>query len=556
MTIELLTTAQLEKRIKIAKALKVQKMKQNEKKLRYASNFNLWLVERFNEPLTTTKWSEYGGAYLTHKWNGTENPFDVITEALSNRKWVGVESGTGTGKSYICARIVYWFLDTWGGTTITTAPKERQLKDVLWKELQAAFLKFKRIQPYAEMYNLRILPDGKLLDRTLLKTEAELQQMKISKAIGIVSGVGANEESAVKMQGYHDDPMLIVVDEAAGISPAVMTAIKNTCTDPENNLIVALGNPDNMTDPLHEFCELDNVVHVRISAKDHPNVVLKRKVIPGAVTQSSIDIRATEYGIKSPFFESRVDGKSPRQAADSLFSLDWLENMLKDIPQFEEDNQGGYNALGLDAANSVAGDMAAAVWGKGGVVKAIQEFHCPDASHLGLNVIYDSMELASQGYNDYGMPTIQEYEIYPECVGIDGVGIGISTVQALRNLNYPVISLIAGERQLENAVPLDNEGKPLFKFAELRSQMFWELRRDAEKGEIKIDINDRLVVKQLFKELMAHRYQTKGGRTRVLSKDDVKKLLSGKSPNLADAMAYWNWMRKGYYMGASYVPIM
>jgi hypothetical protein len=556
--LEHLSQAQLEKRIKIAKYLKLQKMQQTEKNRRYSTNFGLWLTERFNESITSIEWSKYGGAYLTHKWDGTEDPFLVITKSLSDRKWVGVESGTGTGKSYMCARVVYWFLDTWGGTVITTAPKQQQLKDVLWKELQAAFPKFKRLNPYAEMFNLRIFPDGKLMDNSLLKTDADIQSMKITKAIGIVAGVGANEESAVKMQGYHDDPMLIVVDEAAGISPAVMTAVKNTCTDPENNLILAMGNPDNMTDPLHEFCELDNVVSVRISAKDHPNVVLKRKVIPGAVTQSSIDLRQLEYGDKSPFFESRVSGRSPRKSSDSLFSLDWLEDMLKDIQQFEDDPEAmtGYNAVGCDAANSLAGDMAALFWGKQNIVEVIQEFHCPDASHLGYNLVMDSFELAEKGYHDYQTPTIQDFQIFPQCVGVDGVGIGISTVQALWNSQYPVVSLIAGERQWEAAVPSDTEGKPLFKFADLRSQMFWELSRDAKAGDIKIRFSDRLVIKQLFKELMAHKYTTRGGRTRVLSKDDIKKVLGGKSPNLADSFAYWNWVRKGWYMGNDYIPLM
>ncbi len=528
-------------------------MKQAERMIRYSSNFNLWLTERWGDRLNATKWSAFEGAYLTHQWDGTPDPFDVICQSLADRRWVGVESGTGTGKTWMLARIVFWFLDTMGGTVITTAPKEAQLKDVLWKEIQNGFGKFRRIQPHAEMFNLRLFPNGRFGDASSMD-DNQLQQMKISKAIGIVAGVGANEESAVKMQGYHDDPMLIVVDECAGVPPAVMKAIKNTSTDPVNNLILCVGNPDNMTDQLHEFCEMQNVVDVRISAKDHPNVVLGRKVIPGAVTRESIAIRTAEYGVNSPFFQSRVCGKSPKQAADSLFNYEWLERMLLNLDTHKKGND--YNAVGVDAANSEAGDMAALVWGRGSVVDHIQEFHCPDASHLGYNLIYDPLELAEKGYKDYGTPTLADYQIFAQCVGVDGVGIGISTVQALRNDGQEVVSLIAGEKQLEAAIILDAEGKPIFKFADLRSQMYWQAAKDAEKEFTKIDTTkvDRLVIKQLFKELIAHKYSTKGGKTRVMSKDDVKKILNGKSPNLSDAYVYWNWMRRGYYL-SQYIPI-
>jgi hypothetical protein len=245
---------------------------------------------------------------------------------------------------------------------------------------------------------------------------------------------------------------------------------------------------------------------------------------------------------------------SPKQATDSLFNYEWLER-LYDTSFLPEDTQGSYHAVGVDAANSLGGDKACVVWGKFNIIDFIKEFQCPDASHLGYNLIYDSYELGQNGYHDYGMPTIQDYDIYPENVGIDGVGIGISTVQALRNLNYPVTSLIAGERQNDKAVLLDDEEKPLYVFANARSQWYWQLALDLKAGAIGSLIEDKRLMKKLFRELMAHKYTTKNGKTTVLSKDDVKKVLNGESPNLADAFAYWNWMRKGYYMGPMYVPL-
>lgn len=531
----------------------LNRLKQSEKLNKYSDNFGLWLTERWGEPLSAIKWSEFGGAYETHKWDGTPNPFYAITEALSKWEWCGVESGTGTGKTYWAARIVYWWLDTRGGTILTTSPTKEQLENVLWSEIAGAFNRFQRLRPRAEFYKLRVFPDGKLRDKNLLMDDEYLKKNKITKMVGLTAQIRAGAESAVAIQGYHDDPMLIVVDEGAGIHPAVMTAIKNTSSDPKRNIILMLGNPDNMTDQLHQFCELDNVVHVRVSALDGPNVVLGRKVIPGAVTRESIKIRLSEYGEDSPLYKSRVLGRSPEQAADSLFSYDWIKRFLD--PDFEPaDVENSYNAAGIDAANSVNGDKGAAIVGERNIVKFISEFQCPDASHLGYNLCYDGVELAQRGYHDYNIPTMFDYNIFPQNVGIDGVGIGISTVHALRNLNYQVTSLIAGERQNDDVIMKDEEEKPLYVFANARSQWYWQLRVDLQHGHIGCKVYDKLLLKKLAKELMAHKYSTKNGKTTVLSKDDVKEVLGGHSPNLSDALAYWNWMRKGYYMGGAYIP--
>jgi hypothetical protein len=554
MQIEKLNDTQLNKRLKIGYTVLYNKMKQTAKMDKYSRNFGLWLTERWGEPLTTIKWSEYGGAYDNHIWDGTKDPFEVMMQALADRKWVAAESGTGTGKSFLTARGIFWFLDTMGGTVISTSPTKEQLENVLWSEIAGCFHKFQKLRPQAEMYKLRIFPDGKLRDKSMLLDDEFLKKNKISKAVGLTAKVSKGAESTVALQGYHDDPMLIVIDECAGIHPAVMTAIKNTSSDPENNLILALGNPDNMMDQLHQFAELENVVHVRVSALDHPNAVLNRKVIPGAVTQSSIDIRLSEYGEKSPLYESRVRGVSPKQAVGSLFNYEWLEK-LYDATYQPDDVDNSYNAAGVDAANSVAGDKASAIFGKANIVTFMKEFQCPDASHLGYNLIMDPLELAEHKYHDYGIPTIYDYEMYPQNVGVDGVGIGISTVQALHNKQTPVISLIAGEKQMEAVIPLDQEEKPLYKYANQRSQWYWQLRLDFEHGRIGFAINDRLILKKLFRELMAHKYSTKNGKTTVLSKDDVKELLNGESPNLADSLAYWNWMRHGYYMGGMFVPL-
>ena len=69
-------------------------------------------------------------------------------------------------------------------------------------------------------------------------------------------------------------------------------------------------------------------------------------------------------------------------------------------------------------------------------------------------------------------------------------------------------------------------------FMRLRDQLHWKLREWFEARNCKIP-NDRA----LISELTVTKYRVlSSGRVQVESKDDMKKRLAGKSPDLADAL--------------------
>lgn len=77
------------------------------------------------------------------------------------------------------------------------------------------------------------------------------------------------------------------------------------------------------------------------------------------------------------------------------------------------------------------------------------------------------------------------------------------------------------------------------RFADLRAQSYWTLR-DVLEDEC-LCFHDRLhpdVLRDLREEVLAHDYFHQGDdRIRVLSKDAVKGRISGRSPDLSDALA-------------------
>ncbi|MGG5577150.1 phage terminase large subunit [Myroides sp. C15-4] len=127
---------------------------------------------------------------------------------------------------------------------------------------------------------------------------------------------------------------------------------------------------------------------------------------------------------------------------------------------------------------------------------------------------------------------IHEYNIDPDYVGIDAVGVGAGVVDSLKMQGYDVIEIQGG------AKPEESLYDEAFKPYNLRSQMYYELRKDIIEGQVGNLINEGLKL-----ELQALKYEIYSDRTvKVASKDAIKKLL-GRSPDFADSLVYANWVK-------------
>lgn len=497
-----------------------------------------WLSERFGEDRKAFEWSLFP-EYKDHIWDGDKDPIAQAWQSIANKDWAALTAATGTSKTYFLSRLVFWFLDVYPDSLIvTSAPKQDQLSLHLWSEIGRAFPKFKKIRPEAQLQSLDLS----------ISTGDNDNPYSGWKAKGFVAGVGADEDAATKAQGFHRENMLIICEETPGMHSAIMTAFKNTSTGEDNNIIVAVGNPDNEFDELAKFCALSRVKDFRVSAFDYPNVVCKKTIFPGAVGLKSIEQRREEYGENSPLFLSRVRGISPKQSKDALIAIDWIKACLDNAAI---ETLYTYNAAGIDVANSENGDMACVAYGNGNRLLHVQEFRCPNATHLAYNLLYDKGYLISHGYEIYNIPTLDDYNIHNGDVGVDAVGVGVATVNAFKDQNFDVLSLHGGQNT--DAIPTDDNGVPLYKFNSLRAQMYWGLREDFRLQRISIHIQDHNLVRDIIKELTVVKFDTKSNMIGIEKKDLIKQKL-GKSPNLADAIAYWNWTRKGYSKSLSDLP--
>lgn len=453
-------------------------------------------------------WSELPG-YEEHGWDGTPDPLLAVCHALRDGSDVGVESGTGTGKTFLVACLVLWFLASWeGATVVTAATKGDQLDRGIWAEIGELWPRFQSR-----------FPDAKLLTRELRMRGGSAARRGKWYAQGITSRVGSGESLAATAKGFHSPHMLIIYEEAQGIKAEIVKALDRTCTS-EHNLQVAIGNPSHQLDPLHQFCERATVTAVRISSLDHPNVVLGEEVIPGAVTKAQLD-GWREDGLDEADREwlTQVRGLSPAESSDALVKLKWLREAaerFEDEAARERLRGEGLRALGVDVANSSSGDHAAIAFGEGAVLEWVKAYVVRDANRFGRVRVLRWMK-------DLGIPG--------SLVGVDAVGVGAGAVNELKRLGRAV-------RALESAgsvVKTDDSHD----FLNLRAQMWWQLRVDLMKGNLALARDD-----QLWHELTVVEWEEQGGKIKVESKKELRKKLDGRSPDRADAVVYWNWVRQ------------
>ena len=231
---------------------------------------------------------------------------EVLSALLENRG-VAVKSGNGLGKGYCAAVAVLWFLYCHDpAIVLSTAPTFRQVRHVLWRQIRRLY---------------RRAPDvlgGKILD-----TRWELAEDRYA--------IGLSADTADQFQGFHSPNMLIVVDEAEGVSDEIYEAVEAVMTSASPRLLL-IGNPTTVTGAFRRAFYQERRLYytVTISALDSPNVTSNKVVVPGLTTAEWVEERRETWGENNPIFLARVLGEFPDQSEDTLIKLSDIEAAVED----------------------------------------------------------------------------------------------------------------------------------------------------------------------------------------------------------------------------------
>ena len=171
--------------------------------------------------------------------------------AIAQHRKVSIRSGQGVGKTAFEANLVLWFLSCFPyPRVVCTAPTRQQLNDVLWAEIA----KWQERSP--------------VLQAMLVWTKTRVYMRGHEKRWFAVARTATKPEN---MQGFHEDNMLFVVDEASGVADPIMEAIQGTLSG-DNNRLLMCGNPTQNTGTFHDSHTVDAQSYycMKVSSRDSP----------------------------------------------------------------------------------------------------------------------------------------------------------------------------------------------------------------------------------------------------------------------------------------------
>jgi phage terminase large subunit len=201
--------------------------------------------------------------------------------------FVQVNSCNSYGKSSLSAAHALWVHETFDPSlVVVTAPTERQVNDVIFKEIR------------------RLYRGDNAFPRT-----SRIEHHRSH----VITGFTATSESS--FQGMRESTTGVICDEHNGLEEFVFTAIRGMLMGAERRFWLSIGNP---TDPsTAAFLEWERAKEsgefatFELSAFEHPNIALEilgeKPVIPSAVRLKSLIGNMERWG---EFLDGETDGRS------------------------------------------------------------------------------------------------------------------------------------------------------------------------------------------------------------------------------------------------------
>ena len=418
-------------------------------------------------------------AFVTDVLGGAGRPYGKqieLFEAVAQHRRVSVVGCNGSGKDWAAARVVLWWIATRRrAKAVVTGPTQRQVEEVLWREMRTAYAAARDRLP-GRMYTARYVVDD---DRFAL---------------------GFSTDEPYNLQGFHSPNLLVVVTEAHAVGQEHMDALKRL----NPKLLLLTGNPLTLSGEFYDSHHSKASLYARIaiSAFDTPNLAEGRDdAVPGMLTPEDVDERRRDWGETHPLYVASVLGQFPEALDDSLISRKQVDKAVErwHLSSAETDKPW---IMGVDVAR-FGSDKTVLCLRRGGRVEMLHELRGADTMQVTGRVLDEVLR--------HGVTA----------VFVDAAGVGGGVVDRLKELGQPVVEVQVG------AAASNPE-----RFINLRAELFWELRRRFLAGAIAIPDDA-----ELAGQLLALQYDiTSSGRIRLESKA-LLRTKGQPSPDKADALA-------------------
>jgi hypothetical protein len=479
----------------------------------------------------------------------------AICDSIQTQTVTNVRAANGVGKSFMAAVLALHWVFSVGGKCVTTAPNAEQVDQILWSEIRGMYDSNKSVL------------GGKRTQITLYLTEK-------AQAFGFAT----KDYDANAFQGKHGEKLLLILDEACGITREIDDAAISCITGAENRML-RIGNPIADNNPFADACASQSIA---IASWNHPNVswayhvdsedgihklkpeiadrILKpdddptkptdpvkpqkewdedlpRDVIPGACSINWIEMVRSLKGETSTFWQSRVEAHFPEDTDRSIVPRSWFkaararydadpekwDRLVEDMPARHA----------LDVGDG--GDPHAHAMVRGCVIYAASE----------MPTIGDRLDVSRAA--DWG---IEHLKANKGGIAVDRIGVGAGALsKILLHLSEvePVLGLtcwatgvnfgqVVKKRKRHLSLIDDDATETL----NIRAKQYWEFREACRLGEVVIAPLG-VIEERVAEEFAKHYYEdTPSGKIKMEDKRITRRRLR-RSPNLADVIVMsWN----------------
>jgi phage terminase large subunit len=422
-----------------------------------------------------------------------------ICEAIATRRSVSIKGCHGSGKTFTVSGLVpYELLAYDESIVLTIAPTLRQVK-LMWNEIESA---------------IKAVP-SRMPERTT--TGWRFSDKRYAQGFSSSKGVNA--------QGFHGRRVLIIADEAIGISSDVWDAVEGIRAAGDVRLVKLCNPTVPQGAPYDDFTRLRGTTAcITISAFDTPNLVgltmesllqlseedLDYAPFPWLTRRRWVKEMYVKWGPTNPRFMSRVLGEFPTQASDAVFHLDWIEKagLPYDDESFRADLRHHAHKLCIQVGLDIAGP--------GDDETAI-------CARLGTYVLAQNAWSKADPLDEVRafLSTLQRYlPDVPIVIMADTVGVGYHFARALARDGYSVWEFVAGH------APLD----PVM-FANAKAEAYWRTRELMRDGFLRGVLDEDCQA-----QLSDVRYRERVNGTIEIEHKDEARARGSRSPDRAEAL--------------------
>ncbi len=491
-------------------------------------------------PLATTERTAKALAYWTANpveavkdWFGAtpeDYQGDIINALLKpgadKQSRVAVKSSHGVGKTTTVAWCGWVFMITrMMSKTVATAPTAHQLLDVLWPEFSK--------------WHSRMPPEMS----TMWDISATHIRSKIKKD-GVEYGKNwfASARTSNKpdnMQGFHEDHVLVLCEEAPGIPSNIFEVIEGILSNAEENneeaLLLKVGNPTQTAGEFYNAFHKNQLLYDRFTISGDPSSKADRGAgkfyYSKRVSKKYRSNMEAKYGLNSMVYDVRVRGLFPTMADDVIIPLEWAEKaQFVPLPKF--DDVADPITLIMDVAR-FGGDNTTLGVMRGGHLLELHKWPKTSGNKC-CDIVVEAYK-----HGAYGVKNVPVARVI-----VDEPGVGGPVIDMMRRADIPVTPYNGGMSMKRDADPDDD----VRMFFNRRARDWWTLRRKMELGLIHIPEDEELV-----NELASVKYDYHNEKIKVETKGDMRERLGdGASPDLADTIV----MGVAKFSGVSFsIPI-